>query len=78
MGPRVSLDGCRKSYSHRDSILNHPACSESIYCDVHGLMTLPLQKGINASRSGVLTAVLMKFRSTAMSHHVDFKQLPLF
>jgi hypothetical protein len=71
--PRVSLDGCRKSCIHRDSILNHQACSESLYYDVHWLMTLPFQKGINAARSDVPTAVLMKFKSTAVSHHVHFR-----
>jgi hypothetical protein len=40
-------------------------------------MTL-LQKGINTPRSEVLTAVLMKFGSIAASHHIDFKQLPIF
>jgi hypothetical protein len=71
MGPRVSLDGCGKSCLYRDSIQDHPAGSKSLYCDAHWLMTLLLQKGINAARSEVLTAVLTKFRSTAASHHTD-------
>jgi hypothetical protein len=72
------LDGCGKSHLYQVSILDHPASSESLYFDAHWLMTLLLQKGINAARSEVLTAVLMKFRSTAVSHHTDFKQLPIF
>jgi len=79
VGPRVSLDGCRKSRPYQDSILDHPTSSESlyVYCDAHWLMTVLLQKGINAARSEVLTAVLMKFRSTAVSHRNEFKQLPI-
>jgi len=75
--PKVSLDGCGKSRPYRDSILDQPASSESLYCDVHWLMTLLLQKGIKAARSEILTAVLMKFRSTSVSHDTEFKQLPI-
>jgi hypothetical protein len=78
VGPRVSLDGCGKTCLHRDSILDHPASSESLYYDAHWLKTLLLQKGINAARTEVLTVVLMKFRSTTVSHHIEFKQLPIF
>ena len=76
-GPQGQLHGCGKSCIHQDSILNHQACSESLYCIVHWLMTLPLQKGINAVRSDVPPAVFTKFRTTAVSHHVDFKQLTI-
>jgi hypothetical protein len=75
VGPRVSLDGRRRSHIHQDSIPDRLACSE--YSDVHWLMVLFFQKGINADRAEVLTALVMKFRSTVL-HYVDFQQLPTF